>query len=1128
MIQFIDKTIRRVSGFGKGAACVLSLACLFLLCPVSNAQLSSASVQGTVKDPSGAVIPGAQVTLHDVLKNTTRSTTTNDAGSYVFVDIDPGTYTLQVNKPGFSGAQQNAVNLAVDEVATFNFTLSVGTRVQKVTVSAAQSQLQTATSNLGTVFETKRVNDLPLNGRNFTQLLDLTPGASPVISGQAGIQEIQTGNVSFPSINGQENRSNLFLMDGVFNMQTSFSGYAVEPIIDAIQEFQVQSHNDQSQFGGVLGGIINVVTKSGTSHYHGDAWDFLRNDALDAKNPLLGTKTPLKQNVYGVTIGGPVIVPFYNGRKHLFFFGAYEGTDSHSAAEGLYDVPTAAELNGDFSAVPEQIYNPFSTQPDPAHPGQYLRTPFHNNQIPTSLFDPHMVAFAKLLFPAPVSPEVEGFNGVDTTPSVLNQNNYSLRLDDHINDSNLLWGRFSQLHLADTASGGIAGQLSTSDNDAQNWAVNYVHTFGSAATLQLQAGHSWQFLGQLTNYNKFSSSVLNATGYNNGFGCNFLGPLPCQLPGVNISGYLSSGGGYGESTGGDIYQYSAYFSKLLGNHLLQAGTDLASSSFQTLNALSSISYSAFNTSNLESTAKTGDALASFLLGVPSSTNRRDLYKRFGGSWIDSFYVQDQWKVSPKLTVNLGLREDLLLQPESETTPTGSQDTGAYDFSNGTYLITKSASKLAPCSQLGKAPCLPGSGSLPAHVVVASSNRLLANQFNNIQPRIGLAYSVTPKTVLHASYGRVYDTWSGMIQSAQNMGGLWPSVSIASGNNLNNPIPLPTQTAENPLGNQINPIPAATPFQTVAFFVSPHIKDPESDQWMAGVQRQLGNNNVITINYVGSRSTRLFCCGYYNTALTPGPGNPQSRALYPYIVATHYQQSVESSNYNALQAQVQHRFSNGVAYTLNYTWSKTIDVACDDYISTCFSRDPYHPNLDRSVAGFDLPQIFTANALYELPFGTGRKFQTGNRFTDALIGGWQINGIVTLESGRPYIISYNGDVANTGNIYQGAQLVGNPHIANPTVGEWFNTAAFAKPPQYTFGNVPRNFLRSQSYKDVDLSVFRNFTIERITTQFRVEAFNAFNQVVYGVPNGTVNSTTFGVIRSTASTQREVQLALKINF
>jgi hypothetical protein len=330
--------------------------------------------------------------------------------------------------------------------------------------------------------------------------------------------------------------------------------------------------------------------------------------------------------------------------------------------------------------------------------------------------------------------------------------------------------------------------------------------------------------------------------------------------------------------------------------------------------------------------------------------------------------------------------------------------------------------------------------------------------------------------------------------------------------------------------QAGTLPAATPFAQSAYFVAPYVKNPYSDQWTVGIQQQFTNTLLFSLNYVGSRSKNLPCCDYYNTALTPGPGTPQSRAPFTYIAPTHYEQSNGSGSYNALQAQISRRVAKGLSYTLNYTWSKTIDTACDGLfgVEGCFVEDPYNPRRDRSVAGYDLPNIFTGSATYQLPFGTGEALQTGNKVVNAIIGGWSVNTIVSLTSGAPYTVSYSGDVANTGNDFQGVNTISNPHLSNPTTLKWFNTAAYQAPAPYTFGDTGRNSLRSDWYKDVDLSVFRSFKFERINLELRAEAFNSLNNPVYAAPGATLNSTTFGQVSSTVSTARQLQLAAKISF
>ncbi|MBS1800590.1 MAG: TonB-dependent receptor [Acidobacteria bacterium] len=1119
--------------FERGRCMVLLMVfCMALAMDVLpvRAQLTSASVNGTVRDASEAALPGAKVVLRSTTTNASRTATTNSSGSYAFVDIDPGSYMIEVSMTGFSTVRQSAVTLAVNQTATFNFRMNVGAVTEQVTVSADQAQLETTVSNLGTVFNPQAVNELPLNGRNFTQLLTLTPGASPVNTSQnsgSGTQSIFVGSLNFPSVNGQWNRSNLYLMDGTNDQMAFYSQYAVPPIVDAIQEFKMQSHNDQAQFGGVMGGIVNVATKYGTNAFHGTVWDFIRNDGLDASNPLLAKKSELRQYVYGATIGGPVRLPLYNGKDRTFFFGAYEGTNRTAGTATFYNVPTPAELNGDFSAVSNKLYDPFTTAPDPAHPGQYLRTAFANNNIASRL-DPNMVKLAKDLFPTPIATTNAGTNGVDTTPNVINQNNYSLRLDHHFNQSNQIWGRLSQIHGTQKGSGGYVTLSQGQTSDAQNWAANYVHIFGASATLQLQTGHVWQRYKSVTDLVNVPDSIYSDSGFNQNFLCNYIGTLPCQIPNIGISGYLSGGQAFTDNTGSDIYEYKGNYTKLWGHHTIDAGASFSYYFNRVQQANSTLTLTASQTSNLE-TSSGGDAMASFLIGVPSATVRRNLIKNLQGGWSNGFYFEDQWRVTPKLTVNWGLRYDFVILQTLGDSPTLSNYTGAYDLRTGKYLLSKTAGKTPACTSTSVAPCIPG-GSLPANVVVASSDKLINDQHDNIQPRIGLAYQAGFGTVIHVSYARVFDTWSSLSQAVQNEGSLWPSVGQLQSGNVNTT--TVTVTSENPL-NQASQQPKANPFSQVAFFVAPYIKNPYSDQWLVGFQKQLDSTTILTMNYVGSKTLRLPCCDYFNTAVTPGPGTVASRSPYSYIAPTHYQQSNGASNYNALQVQLMRQQSNSLAYTLNYTWSKTIDVACDGAFGAegCFVRNPYNPALDRSVAGFDVPQMFTGIVQYRLPFGKGQRFTANNRPVDAIVGGWQMNAVGTLLSGTPFTVTSTAtSIANTGNNYQGVDLVGDPNqISHRSASQWFNTTAFAPAASFTFGNAPRNLLRSQGYANMDFSLFRDFAIKDMKIQLRGEAFNVLNHPVLGVPQAVQNTTiTFGKVQSMRSTERQLQLAAKFYF
>lgn len=1115
---------------------VLTLAAGFLLVfpAVSRAQLATATINGTVKDPSGAVVPSAKVTLVNTATGVARRVVTSSVGSYVIPGIIPGVYQLTVAKTGFVTMKQGPFTLVVNQTATLNFTLRVGSTTQQVTVAATAVHLEASTAAIGTTIGTTKVNNLPLNGRNFTEMLDLTPGVSRVSTAQNGggggmWGGNALGSFSFPSVNGQTNRSNLFYLDGVIDQGSMLSTYATPPILDQIQEFKVQSHNGQAEYGGTLGGIVNVATKTGTDKFRGDVWEFLRNNAFDARNPFVSTVAPLKQNEFGGTIGGPVILPHYNGKDKTFFFAGYEGFRNHTAAQSLYRVPTPAELNGDLSDISAQIYNPFTTRPDPANPGEYLRDPFPGNQIPQNLLSQPMVDYAKAVYPAPITTGIPGINGIDNTPLVTNQDTGTLRVDEQLNSKNSFWVRYTGYAQKVNESGGFVGATQDLYLHGYDAGVSYTHIFSSNVVMDATLGRDsdddnlfrkidtpadeWQTIGFAANY---------ASGFAGG---------RAWLPGVSIPGFAGWLPGIQFTTLADIWQMGGNLSIVHGHHTLKTGV-----MFNTNDMLSPIEYlqdgfNSFQTSNPESTTATGSALASFLLGVPDSANRRNVLESSHGGWVDGFYVQDQWQVTPKLTVNMGLRYDLTLIPlYGEGT---NAMVGDLNLANGTYVVEK----MAPaCSPTQGAPCIPG-GTLPAHVLLTpyKNGAIYSNTYDNIAPRMSLAYRLFSKTALRMSFGRFFDNWAAVMQEAQNYEGTWPSMGQIIANSLNYPTPAnltPTVSALDPLGLGSGPAyPDPTPFNQVQWYMNPKHKNPESWQWNFGIQHQFGAATVLTANYVGSTDRRTDVGLTGNAAVTPGPGDIQSRAPYPYIAPTFYDDSIGSANYNAFQFSLNGRRGNGLTYLVSYTWSKAMNVGSDGWFGAdgTFIQDPYNRMMDYSVAGYDLTHMFSASAVYRLPFGSGQQFQSHSHFLNAIVGGWRLNGIATFSSGNPYTVSAPTGSVNTGTYWLSANVTGDPHLSSPTTGEWINTSAFSVPAPYTFGNVGRNSLRSAWYHDVDLSIFRDFTISETTRlQFRFESFNAFNNPIWSAPDSGITDPNFGRVLGIAHAPRELQLALKLYF
>jgi outer membrane receptor protein involved in Fe transport len=1148
----VTEPVIRGSCVMKAIAVAMAIGLIaFLASPwVVQAQSTSATISGTVTDETGAVVQGAHILLTNEATSTEQTTMSGSAGNFTIINIPPGTYSILVSKDGFNTIRQIDLTLLVNQTAALAFKLSIGKTQQTVSVSAAISTVDSSTAELGTVITSKSVTDLPLNGRNFTQLLTLTPGVSPISvaqnsGGGGGFAGEAIGNFTFPAVNGQRNRSNMFYMDGM-NDLAFIGNYNYPPIIDAIQEFKVQSHNDLAEFGQVSGGIVNVVTKSGSNAFHGSAWEFLRNSALDARNYFLPTVNPLRQNQFGVTTGGPVWVPhLYRGKDKTFFFFAYEGFRQSEAAQSLVLVPTSAQLNGDFSALLAQgiqLYDPYSTRPDPANPGEYLRDAYPGNMI-TNL-SPQALLYAKLFPPANPAVNVPGANLYDTTPIRTNYDSYSGRIDQAFGAHDFLFGRISYINEPVTSSGGYPGVFSSISIYGWNGVVHWSHVFGPTAILDFTFGRS---IGNDTDRVSFASAPpdfaasLISAGFSSQYLSGFLAQPGNLIPIIGIAGYASSGSTGSNNTQStqlsNTYQYGANFTKILSKHTLKFGGIFSTNNWIGPLAGASESTSAFQTSNLEnpggpSGKGTGDALASFLVGVPTSSQRRDANELEHDGWVDGGYIQDQFKITPRLTVNAGVRYDIAIWPVYGRLSDGSGYIGDLNLGNGTYLLTA----VPPaCSTTRGAPCIPG-GTLPDNVVVTrNSNHSIHNtDTGNWQPRLGIAYQPVATTSIRTGYSRFYDEWSGVAETAQGAGGNWPSGGLLTIYSQN--INVPTASITDPLNLGTGTIfyPAPTPFQNTSYYFNPSLKVPFTDQWNLGIDQEVGLNTTLSLVYAGSHTSRLNMGGESNTATYPAPGTPDevaSRRKYPYIASTVYYDSTGNSNYNALLATLNRRTSNGLTYLISYTWSKSIDLACSgNYgVEGCLLQNFYDPRADRSVSGFDLTHIFSANVVYELPFGSGKAFSAHNRAADYLIGGWQVNGITTLTSGTPYSITVNGDLANTGNTFVQANLIGNPTPANRSSAEWINPAAFAAPPAYTFGTFGRNALRSDWYRNVDVSVFRQFPItERIGFEFRAEAFNALNDVVFAAPNAVVNVPAFGAVTSIANVPRELQVALKFRF
>lgn len=1124
----------------------------------ARAQEASATVNGVVSDPSGAPIPEAHVSLTNVNTAVVRTTVSNSSGAYAFLNVLPGVYTLEAAAAGFAKVTQSAVTLEVNQTATFDFHLKIGESQQSVTVEAVAAGVESSTAELGTVVATQEVNNLPLNGRNFTQLLTITPGVANINrdqsgtgagAGGGGFAGAAIGVASFPSINGARVRSNEYLLDGINDLNTFLTTYNFAPIIDDIQEFKTQGHNDLAEYGGVMGGIVSVVSKSGTNQYHGTLWEFLRNADMDARGFFNAALPPLRQNQFGAAFGGPISIPkIYNGKNRTFFFAAYEGYRQHQNLEGGALGPTAAERTGDFSDIlPTVLYDPNSTTYNAAT-NSYSRTPIPNNMIPSSEISPIAQLYQSLVPQAGAL--INGNNIYIPEKQLLTNDTGQIRADHYIGNSDQIMFRYSQYEESELLPQSVIG-ANSDDIYGQNFAIHETHTFGPTSVLEFYFGRNFGFdneLGSVNGQNAAFLSQLNGLGASTTFetldGKQYAPMLS------SIAGYLSwPNSALQGTTLANVWQFGGDFSKIIGKHTIKFGADIETNYFHSPIGYNTESFAQAQTAGLgDEQGLGGNSWASLLLGVPSGAALRNVNEVAQGGWMDAAYIQDQWKATSRLTVNIGLRYDLRLWPIYGA----GKDlyTGDANAVTGQYILTAvppncSASVGAPCLPNGTFAAPPasgdtvsqfpdpnGPGQLPQYVSVAGSNHaILKDDHTDWSGRLGLAYRLTNKTVARAGYGRFYDMWGGITQLAQNFGGNWPAVATINNPTLNanavnagmaNPLGLGTG------GGLVYPV--STFSEVSQWMVDPNFKSPYMDQWNFGVQRELPNKIVADVNYVGSVGRRLDWGPVQNVA-PPGPGPVAPRQPFPYMLPQWFDQSVGASRYNALQVSVRKTASSTLAFQLSYTLSKAIDDECG-IGANCNAQNIYNRTSDAGLSDTNQTNNFTGSFTVLSPFG--RPGYSGNRAVGVLAGGWSLNGILSLHSGLPYTVVANTSILNNGGFNnERANIVGSPNSGAGTIAEWFNLSAFAVPSPYTYGDSRPNALVTDWGRNLDISLFRQFHVglgESKYFEFRAEAYNVFNQTVFGYPNSNIQNVNAGQVTSAApaTLPRQLQMGLKFYF
>ena len=1056
------------------------VAVLLFFCTILRGQRTTADVLGTVTDASGAVLANVKVTVHNLDTAADFTGESDKSGDYAITQLPVGRYSIKAVSPGFKAWAVPQVTLAIGDRLRQDVQLQLGTLEQSVEVTAASPALQTDSSSLGSLVSTQALQDLPLNGRNFVVLAQLTAGAA---EGEAtglpsGTRPDDRRLTSAVSVNAQPTSFNNFTIDGMDDNERFIGTVIVKPSVDALQEMKVQTNLYSAEFGRTAGGVINFVTKSGTNGFHGSLFEFFRNQHLDARSFFAGVKPPYHQNQFGGSNGGAI------KKNRVFYFGDYEGLRISQGQAFVDSVPTVAERQGNFAGL-NPIFDPLTTNGT-------TRTAFAGNRIPSNRINPISQSLINL-YPLPIT---SGLVNNYTYQPVKTQNNdtFDARMDYRFSDSNTAFARYSFNNTntvipkgCPTAPSGIdpvcdQGRSGTAAQRAQSAQLNDVHTFGPSLVMELKADYSRYVVRSLpVNYGKNVSQQIGLNGVN-------IDADSSGLSIVAISGLTTLGDAsfIPILTTNNLFQEIANFTYIHGAHSLKFGADLRrrqTDAFQSPTARGQFNFdSNFTNDPSGATAASGNAVASLLLGYPASTTRSKYLISPGlRNWEAAGYVQDDWRATRWLTLNIGMRYDYY-GPNTEVANRISN----VDLGQGKIIIA-------------------GQNGVSSSAGVRADHR-------DFSPRFGFAATFAKGTVLRGGYGISFVP--NMIASSMALRNP-PFVSLYTlnatpltpVNSLSDGLPAPVAT------NPANPTGSLT---GVSFSgATPYVQ-----QYNLTVQKELPKGWVATASYVGALGRHQYIFnGAVNVDLAPpGPGTIIPRtpyySVFPNVSSIAIAAPWYNTNYQALQTSLEHRFRGGLTVLSSYTWAHSLD------------NEPAIRNDPTSEYGnsfLDLRHRFTLMGDYALPFA-----KNADGFGAMLAKNWGINVVVVLTTGLPFDITNSAARSNTG----GAD---RPNaICNPTSGfqqsvfKWFNTSCFASQPLYSYGNLGRNVLHGPGRTNLDFALHRDFFISEATRlQFRAEAFNITNTAAFSNPGGSFGSGTFGVINS-AGLGRNIQLALKLLF
>jgi hypothetical protein len=1139
------------------------LAILVLATSAAFGQVTSADILGTVTDATGAVVPNATVTLVNLGTNEKRSETTNGSGDYTFSLLPVGHYSISVKANGFQGSITKDLAVEAGDRARNDVHLTLGSESQTIEVTASTPLLQADSATVSSTVTARAVQDLPLNGRNFVQLVALVPGAN---EGQGnglssgGRPDDRRTNAAGLSVNGQDESLNNWIVDGVDDNERIIGTIGVKPNVEGIQEITVQTNSYAAEAGRTAGGVINIVTRSGTNQFHGSAYEFFRNDALDGRNffQRTGNKPELRQNQFGASIGGPII------KDRAFFYFDYEGFRQVSGLTYTSTVPTQAEWNDINSAgagnSPEALLSTGNGTAQAFAAGAPI--------------NPLTLQYLKL-YPAPNAAGLA--NNYTISPNkTQNYNTYDARVDFKLNDKNLLFGRFTY-NTVDTftppalgtvngieVSGGRYLFAGPATNVAQQYVLGYTHIFTPAVLLDLRAGFTRiNNLSLPLNYGKgidqsyigFPSSMTSFSPYANSLTPFALGPFAdigdgAYVPLQDID---------------NTFQYNGTVSWNKGNHNFKFGASLIRRQARNVQSASAVGAYQFNLSsdnNSDQLTQQNNQIASALLGGFNNQQRNfNITPPDYRAWEPSGFAQDSWKVTPKLTLLLGVRYDVYT-PFTEAHNRISN----YDFleaESNPAAATSSALKIAGVNGV-------------------SSTVNIPTRYNNVAPRVGFAYSAQPGTVIRGGYGLSYFpgnyTSNGDLKNAPFTSVYNPSCQADIAIPLEASVPG-ASTGQNPscssLGqpgtiNQGVPPPAPpTAGQLANLSTLPglgfvaeatNFKNALIQQYNIQLEQQVGAN-VFTIGYVGLDAQHLPESINninqplpFNIITNPGLAARPLNGPLPNLGGVSYLASEGVSNYNALQASFQRRFTKGFAIDANYTWAKALgdvtgfseqgDQGWSNALPTNIRQTEY------GISEDDIQNRFALSLNYELQFG--KNFTGVKKFA---LSNWQTNMITVWQSGKPFTIINSGSGADQaveadGNLHgynnravpqnsggnDRPNTIMNPRLGHKTLTEFFNTAAFAPQTLGTIGNTQRNSLFGPDFRHVDLSIFKTFPIkERLGVQFRAECYNISNTPNFFIANNnsgnqSFGNASFGTISATDPnyTPRQYQFALKVLF